>query len=345
MDKNSKFDYQALLQKAADSGSLPSRTAAILESFFDSYSDALAESGQKLSDHKERMETYIQEVIHQCKQPFQFEPYHERVRTPFDYYSFGVEFLRPLVDLPHSVVKGVEHLKTIQKRLAQKENVIFLANHQTEADPQAISLLMEKQFPQVAEEMIFVAGERVITDPLAIPFSWGRNLLCIYSKRYIDHPPELKRSKQLHNQKTMQLLSALLSEGGRSIYIAPSGGRDRANAQGIVEIAAFDPQSIEMLYLMAQKAERPTHFHPMALATYDLLPPPETVQLELGEKRRTKRIAIHMAIGSAIDMQHYPGSENPDKHVRRKCRADYIWGLVRKDYLSLPGAPNEPSPP
>ena len=43
--------------------------------------------------------------------------------------------------------------------------------------------------------MIFVAGERVITDPLAIPFSMGSNLLCIYSKRYIDHPPEKKIEK------------------------------------------------------------------------------------------------------------------------------------------------------
>ncbi len=50
--------------------------------------------------------------------------------------------------------------------------------------------------------MIFVAGERVITDPLAVPASMGRNLLCIYSKRYIDHPPELKSEKQLHNKRT-----------------------------------------------------------------------------------------------------------------------------------------------
>ena len=70
--------------------------------------------------------------------------------------------------------------------------MIFLANHQIEADPQAISLLLDDLYPNFAENMIFVAGERVITDPFAIPFSMGRNLLCIYSKRYIDHPPEKK---------------------------------------------------------------------------------------------------------------------------------------------------------
>jgi glycerol-3-phosphate O-acyltransferase len=30
----------------------------------------------------------------------------------------------------------------------------------------------------------------VITDPLAIPFSMGCDLICIYSKKYIDVIPE-----------------------------------------------------------------------------------------------------------------------------------------------------------
>jgi len=100
--------------------------------------------------------------------------------------------LKPLVDLSHCQVNGLEYLQPILESLERGENVIFLANHQTEADPHAISILLEKYCPKFAEEMIFVAGERVITDPLAIPFSMGRNLLCIYSKRYIDHPPEDK---------------------------------------------------------------------------------------------------------------------------------------------------------
>lgn len=48
---------------------------------------------------------------------------------------------------------------------------------QTEADPQVISLLMEREgYGDVAEKLINVAGHRVTTDPLAIPFSMGRNL-------------------------------------------------------------------------------------------------------------------------------------------------------------------------
>lgn len=184
----------------------------------------------------------------------------------------------------------------------------------------------------LCQQMIFVAGERVVTDPLAVPFSLGCDLICIYSKRYIDHPPELKEQKQLHNKKSMTMMSTLLSEGGKCIYVAPSGGRDRRNADGEIEIAPFDPKSIEMFYLMAQKSKTPTFFYPMALSTYELLPPPEKIQIELGEQRVFKRVGIHMAIGPSIDMAHFPGSENPNKEMRRNARADYIWKLVYDDY-------------
>lgn len=335
MDKNSKYDFLRELRAAEQSGSLPPRIASILTSFYESYAAALSASGISINAHIKLFEDFLAQVIVQCRTPYNFQPFHERVRSPFDYYKFGNDFIRNLIELSSSSVKGEENLEEAENHLKKKQNVIFLANHQIEGDPQAISLLLEDKFPRMAEEMIFIAGERVITDPLAIPFSMGRNLLCIYSKRYIDHPPELKRQKQLHNQKTMQLLSELLSEGGKCIYVAPSGGRDRPNAAGVVEVAPFDPQSVEMLYLMAKRAAKSTFFYPMALSTFDLLPPPETVQVELGEKRLAKRAAVHLAIGPCIDMEKIPGADNPDKHVRRKCRSDYIWNLVKEDYKRL----------
>ena len=96
---------------------------------------------------------------------------------------------------PPSVVKNIS--SKYSSHLKKGHNVVFLANHQIEADPQAISILLDERFPGIAPEMIFVAGERVITDPLAVPFSMGRSLLCIYSKRYIDNPPEQKADKQV----------------------------------------------------------------------------------------------------------------------------------------------------
>ena len=35
---------------------------------------------------------------------------------------------------------------------------------------------------------------------MAMPFSMGRNLLCIYSKRHLGHPPEQRAAKQKHNR-------------------------------------------------------------------------------------------------------------------------------------------------
>ena len=55
--------------------------------------------------------------------------------------------------------------------------------------------MLEKEHPRLAEEMIFVAGHRVISDPLAVPLSIGRNLICIYSKKHIENPPEVKAAK------------------------------------------------------------------------------------------------------------------------------------------------------
>jgi len=267
--------------------------------------------------------------------PFTFQPYHEKVRSPFDYYSFGNDLFRFLMDEKNSKIVGRIYIKGILSLLEKGENVIFFSNHQTEGDPQILSLLLDASYPGFAENIIFVAGERVTTDPLAIPFSMGRNLICIYSKRYIHHPPEKKIEKRQHNKKAMILMSRLLKEGGKCIYVAPSGGRDRRNSLGKVEVAPFDPKSIEMFYLMAKKSKTPTHFYPMSLFTYDLLPPPETIQAELGEIRSVKRGAAHLAVGSAIDMERFPGYDLEEKRLCRQARATYIWELVVSNYQSL----------
>jgi glycerol-3-phosphate O-acyltransferase len=304
---------------------LPKKYSKILEGFFRCYIEATGSDSPVL-------EQFCQLLREQIKTPFVFEPYHKKVRKPIDYYKFSLDFIRPLVDLPHSKVHGLAILDKIDAQLKRGENVILLANHQTETDPQAIAILLEKTHPQIGEKMIYVAGERVVTDLLAIPFSMGCDLLCIYSKRYIDHPPELKEQKMLHNKNTMQKMCSLLKEGGKIIYVAPSGGRDRKNPQGVVEVAPFDPQSIEMFYLMAKKAKTPTHFYPLALATYDILPPPETIQTELGEQRIAKKSPLSIFFSEEFDMEKFPKSEDNSKLARRKARADAIWNIVNESY-------------
>lgn len=322
------------LDQHVKSGQLSPHLSASMKNFFLSYMEA----AQNQYD-REKLETlldlYLELVIEQIKDPFSFEPFHRHLTEPLNYYAFGLDLIRPLIIFDQSTVIGQEHIQQMERQLANKENVILLANHQTEPDPQAISLLLEKEHPEFAENMIFIAGHRVITDPLAIPLSMGRNLLCIFSKKHIENPPELKSEKLLHNQRTMKMMGQLLNEGGKCIYVAPSGGRDRPNSFGKIDVARFDPKSIEMFWLMTQQADKVSHFYPLALATYKLLPPPNSVGKEIGERRHAHCTPIHLAFGKEIDMEKFPGSDIEDKKLRRKARADYIWELVNRDYLTL----------
>ena len=328
-----RSDVYRKLESLSAKGQIPQKYDLILKDFFNSYLAVLDSSGQDSKKALSIFDMFFDLITEQIKKPFAFEPYHKRIRKPFDYYAFGLNFIRPLIDLPHSTILGRDSLSTIAQQLGQGENVILFANHQIEADPQVISILLEKIYPKIGEEMIFVAGSRVISDPFAIPFSMGCNLLCIHSKKYIDNPPDLKHEKQLHNKRTMEKMVQLLHEGGHAIYVAPSGGRDRANKQGIIELAPFDPQSVEMVYLMAKKAKKPTHFYTLALSTYHILPPPETTKIELGETRISRGGAVHIAFSEEVDMECFPGYDKMiDKRELRKKRADYLWNIVKKNY-------------
>lgn len=339
MDKKSTPEklFSDQLEALRSQGVLSDKYCRIILQFYDCFKVAVQEAGRPLKSVISTFLLFLELVREQFEHPYRFEPYHRKVRHPIDYYAFSLDFIRPLIDFSKSSVKGLDVLDEVEKQMARGENVIFLANHQTETDPQAIAILLQKTHPKLAESIIYVAGERVVTDPIAIPFSMGCDLLCVYSKRYIDHPPELKLEKQLHNKNTMELMSRLLQEGGKAIYVAPSGGRDRKNSQGIVEAAPFDPQSIEMFYLMAQKSKTATHFYPLSLDTYDLLPPPETIQKELGETRSAKYCPIHLFFALEFQMEHFEGSQEKDKRKRREMRSYAIWSLVNQNYQSLRG--------
>lgn len=328
-------DHFKLLEESTRQGLISSDLSQVIHNFFLSYGEAVEENGYAIKELQPLLIQFLKAVVEQLQHPYTFEPFHQRILKPFNYYQFGLDIVRPLIEFSKSKVRGLDHVKSMETALAKGENVILFGNHQTEPDPQAISLLLEKTFPRFAEEMIFVAGHRVISDPLAVPFSKGRNLLCIFSKRYVETQPEQKQEKLQRNQRTMKIMAQLLSEGGKCIYVAPSGGRDRPCPKGRVGVAHFDPQSIEMFWLMAQQAEKPTHFYPLALATYDLLPPPNSVEKAIGERRHAHCTPIHLAFGKEIEMEKCINGEVVDKKQRRKLRADFIWKLVADDYAQL----------
>jgi glycerol-3-phosphate O-acyltransferase len=337
------MDHFEKLAQSVQKGAIPPDLAEVIYSFFTSYGKAVQENGYSIASLQPVLQNFIALVEEQLAHPYSFPLYHHRITYPFDYYNFGLDLLRPVVDFSKSKVLGLEHAAAMETALAAGDNVILLANHQTEPDPQAISLLLEKTHPRLAEEMIFIAGHRVTSDPLAAPFSKGRNLVCIFSKRHLDHSPEKKQEKLLYNQRAMKRVAELLAEGGKCIYVAPSGGRDRINDKGEIEVARFDPQSIEMFCLIAQQAGRPAHFYPLTLATYNLLPPPNSIEKKLGEDRHTLCTPIHLAFGKEVDIHNFPGSNVENKKLKRQVRADYIWKQVTDDYALLTNPPSEPS--
>lgn len=228
-----------------------------------------------------------------AKEPYPFRPFHQAVRGPeMDFYSWGNDFFRPLVKYRSSRVEGLENVELIKEKLAAGENVVLLANHQTEADPQVLSILLELYgHSDIAERTIFVAGHKVTTDPVAVPFSMGRNLLTIFSKKYMDtFSEEEKEAKSARNRETVVEMQRLLSEGGNILWVAPSGGRDRKSPDtGRFVPAKFDPQSIGLFQILAKKAARSskkkTNFVPLGMWTHRLVPPPDDAQAQVGETR------------------------------------------------------------
>lgn len=328
-------NFLEALNNSYQVGKLPEKVYTIFKQLYHSYVQALNNTEFDAGKRDELFFSILEQVEKQVDSPYPFSPYHSGIETPFNYYKLGQDFVRPLVDLSSSQIFHEKNIEKMQKQLKNQENVILFANHQTEVDPQLINTVLEEKYPAFAKQMIFVAGDRVLTDPMAAPFSMGRNLLCIYSKRHIDNPPEKKAEKLVHNQKTMQRMCQMLTNGSVMIYVAPAGGRDRPNKESVVEVSDFDPQSIEMFRLIAIKAKTATHFYPLALCTYDILPPPDDIQKEIGEMRKAKRNRVLLDFGDEIDMQSFENDAKIDHKQMRQIRCQAIFEMVKNAYLKM----------
>lgn len=267
----------------------------------------------------------------------------------FDYQAFGIDFTRPMIDWDNSAVHGAENLVRIKEQLARGENVVFMSNHQSESDTHCLFTLFEdqmgKEFGELARNIVFVAGERVLRDAIVVPFSRGCNLLTVYSKKHIDSEPELKPAKMTHNQRTMKKLGELFHVGGTCMWFAPSGGRDRRSAEtGKVELAPFDSNAIEMIRQVAERAGalEKTHFYPMALATSNIFPPPSSVGGAFGEERRVNYGPLRVAIAPEIaelfvDASLDAAQERAAVKENRARRAAGAFEDVRAGYTAIGG--------
>lgn len=323
------------IQAYYEEGLVSEKLFKTITGLFVSYSESIQEDPKSnIAAIYENLAILLREVKNNYTTPYSFELYHKKVKDPFDYQSLGIRFVLPLICFHTSKILGQFYFNEMAEHLENRHNVIIFANHQTELDPQVIyTLSQDLQLPFISD-IIFVAGHKVTTDPMAIPFSMGCNLLCIYSKKYIENPPEEREKKQWHNQRTMRVMLELLKEGGKCICVFPSGGRDRTDSQGVVQLDVFDPQNIEMFYLIAKKSKTPTHFYPMALDTYTLMPPPKDISDDLVEARFPTRAKIGIHCGKEIEMENL-FCHIQHKEQKRLDRSQHIWKEVCRLYQEM----------
>ncbi|MED6183169.1 hypothetical protein PIB30_035589 [Stylosanthes scabra] len=306
------------IKKEAQAGSLPAHVAAGMEEVYNNYKNAVVKSGNPKADEivLSNMSAFLDRIFLDVTDPFVFEPHHKAKREPFDYYTFDVE----------------GNSKT--EILLQGQNIILMSNHQTEADPAVIALLIEKKTPHLAENMTYVAGDRVITDPLCKPFSIGRNLICVYSKKHMLDDPSKLEMKKSANTRSLKEMAVLLRGGSQIIWIAPSGGRDRADPKtGEFAPAPFDPASVDNMRRLVENSGPPGHIYPLALLCYDIMPPPATVEKKIGEKRI---ISFHGTALSVAPPISYSASGNPEQAKDAYTKA--LYDSVTEQYNVLKAA-------
>jgi glycerol-3-phosphate O-acyltransferase len=255
---------------------------------------------------------------------------------PYNYYDFGQIYCYCMIDFSNSYIGHYERFQEMDRKLKNGENVILLANHQSEADPGVWANMLEKRLPDLAENIIYVAGDRVVTDPLAKPFSMGRNLLCVHSKKYMDADPENKSKKMKQNRATLSKLSKMLNEGGNLIWIAPSGGRDRPDDQGNWKPAAFDETTVALMYRLGTSAKSKTNFYPFAMWSWKIMPPPTKVVVELGEERVINHSGVGISLSEPLDIDKVTkGIDASDKQAVAKALTETTWDEVKKEYAKI----------
>lgn len=311
--RNTRIELAALggetgLLELVQSTNMPDRYKQTLYSLYYRYRDEVSRKYGSTTDgtavsvslFKRMLKIYAEEL----ELNFQFPALHTAIRGPvYDYYALGNEYVHHLLDYDTSLVLHAQRFEQIVNAQRNGENVILLSNHQSEADAAFLPLLVAPAYPELGQDVIYIVGDRVVTDLLCKPFSMGRNLLCVHSRKRMDDEPELKQMKRRQNMRSVREMERLLSEGGKILWLAPSGGRDRPDETGALAPDEFDHASIEMIRKTVTRSAMPkTHCYPMAMFTHDILPPPSTLQREIGEERDVNFSKVAIGVAEEMDI-------------------------------------------
>lgn len=329
------------IRKEKEAGRLPSNVAYGMEELYHNYKNAIYRSGNPKADEVvlSNMAAALDRIFFEVEDPFVFSPYHKAQREPFDYYMFGQNYIRPLIDFRNSFVGNISIFNEIDEKLRLGHNIVLISNHQTEADPAVIALLLEATNPHLAEKLTYVAGDRVVTDPLCKPFSVGRNLICVYSKKHMYDVPEQAEMKRRANTRSLKEMALLLRGGSQIIWIAPSGGRDRPDpVTGEWYPAPFDASSVDNMRRLVEHSGAPGHIYPLALLCHDIMPPPQQVEKEIGEKRVISFNGVGLSVAPPLSFSNIVDSCEGSEENAKEAYTEALYGSVTEQYSVLKSA-------
>lgn len=131
-----------------------------------------------------------------------------------------------------------------------------------------------------------------------------------------------------------------MTEGGKVLWVAPSGGRDRRRDDGTLEPDRFDPSTVEMVRKIVNKPGIPrTRVHPFAMFTHDILPPPPSTQKDLGERRVVNMSKVGLSPAEEVDISDNgpwaSGVDLEDLEAREKALSDHIYEFACVEYVRL----------
>ena len=199
--------FMATIDSLLAAGKISQKVHAGLTELFTNYRAALVKSPRESNADKEAammIASIAERVAVQGFDPYTFPSRHERMLEPFDYYAFGQRYCGNLINFDTSFVGNAEGFRRIRSQLDAGDNVVVMANHQSEADPGVWAWMTQYISSSLATDVRYVAGDRVVLDTFAKPFSMGRNLVCVHSKRHMEDDPELRAEKMKTNQRSVR---------------------------------------------------------------------------------------------------------------------------------------------
>ena len=113
--------FAARLKRALEQGEVPEKTYKIVLQLYESYARSLELAGFRMQDFDHLFDDLLMLMIKHLKNPFYFGSYHKRILEPYNYFRFGIEFIRPLVDQQRSRVLGIDTIKKISNQLRARK--------------------------------------------------------------------------------------------------------------------------------------------------------------------------------------------------------------------------------